>query len=65
MLKAQGSCSIFCQQLSDWFYHQLNEQLKTISAWLEPMLMTVIALIIGTLIIAMYLPILQLGDTIQ
>lgn len=60
-----GQLLYFCQQLSDWFYHQLDEQLNTISAWLEPILMTVIALIIGTLIIAMYLPILQLGDTIQ
>lgn len=60
-----GQLLYFCQQLSDWFHHQLDEQLNTISAWLEPILMTVIALIIGTLIIAMYLPILQLGDTIQ
>ncbi|ODQ06969.1 MULTISPECIES: type II secretion system F family protein [Enterobacterales] len=60
-----GQLLYFCQQLSDWFYHQLDEQLNTMSAWLEPILMAVIALIIGTLIIAMYLPILQLGDTIQ
>lgn len=60
-----GQLLYFCQQLSDWFYHQLEEQLNTISTWLEPLLMAIIALIVGTLIMAMYLPILQLGDTIQ
>ncbi|MEQ5206695.1 MULTISPECIES: type II secretion system F family protein [Proteus] len=60
-----GQLLYFCQQLSDWFYHQLEEQLNTISTWLEPLLMAIIASIIGTLIMAMYLPILQLGDTIQ
>ncbi len=60
-----GQLLYFCQQLSDWFYQQLDEQLNTISTWLEPLLMAIIALIVGTLIIAMYLPILQLGDTIQ
>lgn len=60
-----GQLFYFCQQLSDWFYHQIDDQLSTISTWLEPILMAIIALIVGTLIIAMYLPILQLGDTIQ
>lgn len=60
-----GQLLHFCHQLSDWFYHQLNTSLNNVTTWLEPMLMTIIALIIGTLIIAMYLPILHLGDTIQ
>lgn len=60
-----GQLFFFCQQLHEWFYHQLEEQLNTTSSWLEPILMAIIALVIGILIIAMYLPILQLGDTIQ
>ncbi|MGR6439738.1 hypothetical protein ACU42Y_17560 [Proteus mirabilis] len=48
-----------------WFYHQLEERLDSVKTWLEPILMTLIALITGTLIIAMYLPVLQLGDTIH
>ncbi|OAT34825.1 PilC family type IV fimbrial assembly protein [Proteus myxofaciens ATCC 19692] len=55
----------FCQQLSDWFRYQLEDNLNTLSTWLEPILMAIIALIIGTLVIAMYLPVLYLGDTIQ
>ncbi len=61
MQRIQGSYSI-CQQLSDWFYQQLDEQLNTISTSLERLIMAIIALIVGTLIIAMYLPILQLSN---
>lgn len=60
-----GQLLFFCQQLSDWFRYQLEDNLNTISTWLEPILMAIIALIIGTLVIAMYLPVLYLGDTIQ
>ncbi|WP_193014708.1 type II secretion system F family protein [Proteus sp. FME41] len=63
--ESSGQLLYFCQQLSDWFYHQLDARLNTIRTWLEPILMAVIALIIGIVIMAMYLPILQLGDTIQ
>lgn len=60
-----GQLQFFCQKLTEWFGHRFEEQLNTLSSWLEPILMAIIALIIGTLIIAMYLPILQLGDTIK
>ncbi|AUU13559.1 TPA: type II secretion system F family protein [Proteus mirabilis] len=60
-----GQLQFFCQQLTHWFYHQLEERLDSVKTWLEPILMTLIALITGTLIIAMYLPVLQLGDTIH
>lgn len=60
-----GQLLFFCQQLSDWFRYQLEDNLNTLSTWLEPILMAIIALIIGTLVIAMYLPVLYLGDTIQ
>ncbi|QAV22222.1 type II secretion system F family protein [Proteus hauseri] len=60
-----GQLLFFCQKLNEWFNHQFEEHLNTLNSWLEPILMTVIALIVGTLIIAMYLPILQLGDIIR
>lgn len=60
-----GQLLFFCQKLNEWFNHQFEERLNTLNSWLEPILMTVIALIVGTLIIAMYLPILQLGDIIR
>ncbi|MEQ4923357.1 type II secretion system F family protein [Proteus hauseri] len=60
-----GKLLFFCQKLSEWFARQFEERLNRLNSWLEPLLMAVMALIIGTLIIAMYLPILQLGDTIR
>lgn len=47
-------------------YQQKNiEQTDNLSAKIEPIMMTIMALIIGSLVIAMYLPVFQLGSVIH
>lgn len=43
---------------------QLNDQLDHLSQWLEPAMMMLLAVLVGGLIIAMYLPIFQMGSVI-
>lgn len=50
--------------LAEQTEHQFNQLLDKMSKLLEPLLMIVLAIFIGTLIIAMYLPIFKLGSVV-
>lgn len=60
-----GALDLMLERLSNWHYDQTQERADTLAAALEPVMMIVIGLIIGTLVIAMYLPIFQLGDAMS
>ena len=48
------------------YYQEQNQTLTdNLSQAFEPLLMLVLSLIIGSLIMAMYLPIFQMGDVIH
>lgn len=59
-----GSLDLMLARLADWHYEKTQELAENLAAALEPVMMLIIGLIIGTLVIAMYLPIFQLGDAI-
>lgn len=52
-------CTIAEQQ-----QHQLSQKIQRITKLLEPAFMILISIIIGTIVIAMYLPIFQMGNAI-
>lgn len=60
-----GSLDLMLERLSNWHHDHTQERADTLAAALEPVMMIVIGLIIGTLVIAMYLPIFQLGDAMS
>lgn len=60
-----GSLDLMLDRLSTWHHNHTQERADTLAAALEPLMMIVIGLIIGTLVIAMYLPIFQLGDAMS
>lgn len=43
----------------------LDQFLETLSIWIEPMLMVIVGLIIGLFVVALYLPLFNLGSVIQ
>ncbi len=51
-------------KITDWYSEQNEQLIAKISILLEPMIMLILALVIGSIIVAMYLPIFKLGTVI-
>ncbi|OCG07824.1 hypothetical protein A9G13_06320 [Gilliamella sp. wkB178] len=60
-----GTLDLMLSRLANYYQEQNQGLTDNLSQAFEPLLMLILALIIGGLIIAMYLPILQLGDVIH
>ncbi|MDF7667848.1 protein transport protein HofC [Orbaceae bacterium ESL0727] len=60
-----GALDLMLDKLANYYQEQNEELTDNLSQKFEPLLMMVLALIIGGLIVAMYLPIFQLGDVIH
>ncbi|GBU11882.1 assembly protein in type IV pilin biogenesis transmembrane protein [Enterobacterales bacterium] len=56
-----GSLDDILLKLAKWHNQQANELADTMSQSIEPILMVVMGILVGGLVIAMYLPIFQLG----
>ncbi len=59
-----GSLDALLKKLADWHQQRTDELADNLAQILEPALMLVVGGIIGTLIIAMYLPVFQLGNVL-
>jgi protein transport protein HofC len=59
-----GSLDTLLGKLALWHEQQTFERADTLAQTLEPILMLVVGGIVGTLVIAMYLPIFQLGNVL-
>lgn len=57
-----GSLDELLQKLAQLHNHKANSLADTLSQTIEPVLMAVMGIIVGGLVIAMYLPIFQLGS---
>lgn len=57
-----GNLAEMCVHINKLYQQKLDHQIDMISQLLEPMLMLLIGLIIGTIIIALYLPIFDMGS---
>lgn len=57
-----GALDNMFKQLAQWHQHQTAQRAKTLTHTLEPLLIVLVGGIIGTLVIAMYLPIFQFGN---
>lgn len=57
-----GALDNMLQKLAEIYEQQVDETTEACTQTLEPMLMMVLAGIVGSLVIAMYLPIFQLGN---
>ncbi len=52
-------------KVADYFDSELDENIKKLISIIEPAMIVVMGLIMGFIIIAMYMPILQMGETIN
>ncbi len=60
-----GALDLMLEKLASWHHNNTQELADNLAAALEPIMMLVVGIIIGTLVIAMYLPIFQLGDAMS
>ncbi len=59
-----GRLDEMLQKLSNYFEEQVDYKVEGLSQLLEPALMVFLSFIVGTLVIAMYLPIFRLGSVL-
>ncbi|OON39935.1 type IV pilin biogenesis protein [Izhakiella australiensis] len=59
-----GALDEMLNRLAEWYETRTQELADTLAAMLEPMMMVIVGGIIGTLVIAMYLPVFNLGSAL-
>lgn len=60
-----GALDIMLSRLAEWHETETSNRAEALAAALEPAMMLVIGAIVGTLVIAMYLPVFGLGEVIR
>lgn len=63
--EASGALDVMLENLAHHHMEQTFQQADGLAAMLEPLLLIVTGVIIGTLVVAMYLPIFHLGDAMS
>lgn len=60
--EASGKLSDMLNKIADYYEEEVNHTVDTLSTLLEPLIMLILGVIVGTFVIAMYLPIFKLGS---
>ncbi len=59
-----GALDAMCAKVADFYEAEVDNLVDTLSSLLEPMIMSVLGVLVGGLVVAMYLPIFKLGQVI-
>ncbi len=59
-----GALDTLLLRLGEWYESSTHELADNLAAALEPLMMLVTGILVGTLVVAMYLPIFNLGDAL-
>lgn len=62
--EASGSLDKMLAKIADFYDEEVDAAVEGLTALLEPMLMVFLGIIVGFIVVAMYLPIFKMGDTI-
>lgn len=60
-----GSLEFMLSKVADFYEEQVDNAVNGLSSLLEPIIMVVLGTVIGTLVIAMYLPIFRMGNVMS
>ncbi|WP_415890440.1 type II secretion system F family protein [Neptuniibacter sp. SY11_33] len=59
-----GSLEMMLEKIADFYEEQVDNAVDNLSSLLEPLIMVVLGVLVGGLVVAMYLPIFQLGQVV-
>ena len=59
-----GSLDAMLAKVADFFEREVDDAVDNMTALMEPFIMAFLGVLIGTLVIAMYLPIFKLGAVV-
>jgi type IV pilus assembly protein PilC len=57
--------SYFFEKIADQYIEEVEYQTSTLSSVMEPLIIIFLGLIVGLILIAMYLPLFQMSNTLQ
>ena len=60
--ESTGALDTLLKKVADFYEEEVDEAVNNLTALMEPMIMVVLGVILGGLVIAMYLPIFQMGS---
>lgn len=60
--EASGRLSDMLNKVADYYEEEVNSIVDNLSTLLEPLIMAILGVIVGTFVVAMYLPIFKLGS---
>jgi len=60
-----GKLDVMLEKIADFFDEQVNTTLAGLTALIEPLLIGVLGVVIGTIVICMFLPILRMSTIIK
>jgi type IV pilus assembly protein PilC len=63
--EATGAMDSMLQKIADFYEEEVNNAVGALKQMIEPIMILVLGAIIGTLVVAMYLPIFQLGSVMD
>ncbi|MHB1322304.1 MAG: type II secretion system F family protein, partial [Acidithiobacillus ferrivorans] len=59
-----GAIETMSSKVADFYEADVEESVDRLSTLMEPMIMVVLGIIVGTLVVAMYLPIFKMGAVV-
>jgi len=59
-----GSLDAMLSKVADFYEAEVDNMVDNLTTLMEPLIMAVLGVLVGGLIVAMYLPIFQLGNVI-
>jgi type IV pilus assembly protein PilC len=60
-----GALDAMLSKVADFYEEEVDNLVDNLSSLMEPMIMVILGILVGGLIVAMYLPIFQLGSAIH
>jgi type IV pilus assembly protein PilC len=60
-----GALDVMCNKIADFYDEEVDVAVAALTSMLEPIMMVVIGVIVGGMVIAMYLPIFTMADSIK
>jgi type IV pilus assembly protein PilC len=59
-----GALDAMLGKVADWYEQEVDDAVDSLTSLLEPIIMSVLGVLIGGLVIAMYLPIFKMGQAV-